>query len=406
MVFNALRSFLGGIGDATRLGPQQTCPFCFDRFKMVETPFRCVGANCSFFDRDEQRASVWGENAPMKRVIPPDGRYRSSARCTECKRESMKRLCPHCHMELPSEFGRYPMMIFAMIGAKGTGKSHYLAVLLEQIKKNIGPALDVLLTPLNDDTSKRFEEQFRRQIYDRKDIIPETESAGLERAVKRPLAFSMTFSSRDRRGRPVPERVIYLSFFDTAGEDMMSLDRMETHHRYIVHADGLIMLFDPTQLAAVRAKLPEVADPGVDPDPVAMLSIVERTNEVIRTARRIATTTLLDVPIAVAFSKFDAVEPLIDPGLGVLSSPRHQNGFNLSDHQQVDAEVQALLHEWDCHDLVQSVQTRFRYHAFFGLSALGCHPARTKSIPSINPRRVEDPLLWLLHHHKYIKTSS
>lgn len=401
-MIGSIKSWFSGRGVGSSL-VRQTCPFCFDRFKLSDTPFRCTGSSCSF-DRDATRDAVWGDGASLKRVIPSDGRYRDSARCAECKRESNKRLCPHCHMELPAEFGRFPMLVFAMIGAKNTGKSHYLAVLIEQIKKNVGPDLDVLLVPLNDETRARFESDFRRVVYEDKRTVHVTRKGADNASVKKPLAYSLTFSSRDKRGSPVTEKVLYLSFFDTAGEDMTSLESMEASNRYIAHADGIILLFDPLQLPVVRASLPPGTPLPHDPNPTVMMQVVERTIELVRTSNSLSAAQKLDTPLAVAFSKFDAVEELlVDMQLQVLSPAGHRGGFNLADHRAVQGDIRGLLDIWECKDLLQLVEAQFKHHAYFGLSSLGCNPHDSNLIPRVIPRRVEDPLLWLLHHHKYIK---
>jgi hypothetical protein len=400
-MIGAIKNWMSGRGIGASL-VQQTCPFCFDRFKLADTPFRCVGASCGF-ERDEQRDKAWADGASLKKVLPSGGRYRDSVTCGECKRESTKRLCPHCHMELPAEFGRFPMMVFAMIGAKNTGKSHYLAVLIEQIKKNIGPDLDVLLVPLNDDTRERFDRDFRSIIYEKKQIITATRRSA-DTGTKKPLAYSLTFSSRDRRGTPVTEKVMYLSFFDTSGEDMVADTAMESYTRYIAHADGVILLFDPLQLPYIRASLPPGTPLTDDPNPAMMMQVVERTIRLIRGSNRLSAVQKVETPIAVAFSKFDAVEEMLaDSQLQVLNPSVHRSGFNLADHRGVQNEVRSLLDQWDCKDLVQLVESQFKHHAYFGVSSLGCNPPHGGSIPRVIPRRVEDPLLWLLCHHKYIK---
>jgi len=47
---------------------------------------------------------------------------------------------------------------------------------------------------------------------------------------------------------------------------------------------------------------------------------------------------------------------------------------------------------------------QFRYYAFFGVSALGANPSGTTLTARVNPRRVLDPLLWLLEKENYIET--
>ena len=66
--------------------------------------------------------------------------------------------------------------------------------------------------------------------------------------------------------------------------------------------------------------------------------------------------------------------------------------------------MQDLLENWLDAELVQQMKN-FEKFAFFGVSSLGGVPNGTKlANDTIKPRRVLDPLLWLLAENKYIKT--
>ena len=41
-----------------------------------------------------------------------------------------------------------------------------------------------------------------------------------------------------------------LSFFDTAGEDLITADSLARNARYLASADGIILLLDPLQMKA------------------------------------------------------------------------------------------------------------------------------------------------------------
>src|SRR3954452_24433622 len=147
---------------------KEICPYCFEPYRLKDTPFRCSSpaARCAP-ERDEVRARVWEEATPMGRVLPSEGPSRTERRCPPCGNNSRKRLCPHCHMELPHTTAKFRNLIFSVIGAKEAGKSHYLAVLIEQIRKHAGPDLGILLEPLNDHTIRRYREDFYEPIFRR-----------------------------------------------------------------------------------------------------------------------------------------------------------------------------------------------------------------------------------------------
>ena len=64
--------------------------------------------------------------------------------------------------------------------------------------------------------------------------------------------------------------------------------------------------------------------------------------------------------------------------------------------------MKSLLMAWNQASVVQLAETKYKTSAFFGVSALGCNPHKDNKIPNVNPRRVEDPFLWLLKVNKIL----
>lgn len=380
----------------------ETCPYCFERFRLPEAPFRCTSppARCKP-EVDEVRKRVWDDPVPRGRVLAAESRFAGEQRCPQCEQVSRKRLCPHCHMELPHTFGRFRNLILAVIGAKEAGKSHYLAVLIHQIRKEVGPSLEMFLEPLDDHTIRRYRDEFYRPVYERGRVIDATRSALVDRRVQMPLVYSLTFSGKDLLGRRRIRGAVTLVFFDTAGEDLDDADVLATVNKYIYRSDGLILLLDPLQLRRVRDRLNGTPLPQRNTETT---EIIARTTNLVLAGRRLAPDAMVPTPLAVAFSKFDAVEELVDPQFQLLADSDHGGGFDVEDFTAVDAEMRALVEEWCDHPLVHQVTTRYRTSGFFGLSALGCNPHGDRQIPRVVPRRAEDPFLWLLHHHKLIPT--
>jgi hypothetical protein len=306
-------------------------------------------------------------------------------------------------MELPHTMGYSRNLIFAVIGAKAAGKSHYLAVLIQQLRKEIGPDLDMLLTPLDDATIRRYREDFYEPVYEVGQIIRGTTSALANRRVQMPLVYSLTFT-RTRFGRRFIAGSVTLVFFDTAGEDLNDSDVMNTVNKYIYRSDGIILLLDPLQLPRVRDRLDgRVHLPDRNTETAEILA---RTINLIHNGRKLAPDAMIATPMAVAFSKFDAVGDLIDPQFQLLADSNHRSGYDVQDFEAVNSEMQALLENWSDQPIVHEVRTRFKRFGFFGLSALGCNPGQDQRIPRVLPRRVEDPFLWLLRQERLISARS
>ena len=382
----------------------ETCPYCFEQFKLTETPFRCSSppARCKP-QPDPVRESEWDDSALLGRVLKVGSGFHRELRCDACGQTSRKRLCPHCHMELPYTMGHSRNLIFAVIGAKEAGKSHYLAVLIQQLRKEVGPDLDMLLEPLDDGTIRRYRSDFYEPVYEQGQTIRGTISALADRGVQMPLVYALTFS-RTRFGRRYISASVTLVFFDTAGEDLNDSDVMNTVNKYIYRSDGVILLLDPLQLPRVRDRLD-----GSVPLPARNTETAEilvRTTGLILNGRKHSPDSMLSTPIAVAFSKFDAVRDLVDPQFQLLSDSDHREGYDIQDFEAVNSEMQALLQDWSDQPIVHQVRTHYKNFGFFGLSALGCNPHGDQRIPRVLPRRVEDPFLWLLHQKGLIPARS
>ncbi len=375
-----------------------TCPYCFERFKLYSSHLRCINPKCDTAE-DSVREKVWGDVRPYGLVITQGGWW-GKAVCTRCGDITTQRLCPHCHMELPISIAHTRSMIFAVIGAKWAGKSHYLASLHETIKKKIGPDMDILMEPLDDRTMKQYTTRFYRPVFEEHRTIEATKSALTQIENQLPLVFSLTFSGRQIWKLPLPSRVVNLVFFDTAGEDMLNQNVMETVNRYIAAADGLILLLDPLQIETVRNQLKGTPMPSAVEN---SWDIIKRTTNVIRKRRSLSDSAQISIPIAVSFTKFDALVNILPKGLQLTYHPDRSEGYDTKDSVAVNDEVQELLDRWNCRDIVQQIKVHFKNTSFFGLSSLGCNPHKDSRIPEVKPKRVEDPFLWLLYYHGLLK---
>lgn len=382
----------------------EICPYCFEKYKLRQTPFRCAnhGSKCAH-RKDEVKAKVWKIETPTGKVLEPTGWFAYKMRCSVCGESSRKRICPHCHMDLPNSTGKFRNYIFAIIGAKDSGKSHYLAVLIEQIKQWVGPSLGLLLSELGEHTIKRYRESFYDPVYKNHKVIRNTVSAFVDPEVKLPLVFDLGFQKKAKSAKPRITNSVTLVFFDTAGEDLNNQDTMAVVNRYIYQSDGIILLLDPLQLPWVRDQLGERVP--LPKENIEISDIVIRTTNLIQEGRQFAHNDYVPIPLAVAFSKFDAVQSLIDPQFQLNAQSNHTAGFDARDFEAINSEMQSLLSAWHGNFLIEQVTSRYKNVGFFGLSALGCNPHGDNKIPRVIPKRIEDPFLWLLHHHKLIKSA-
>lgn len=358
-----------------------TCPYCFERLSRRRVEFRCRGrvagqSGCQEVPDERNAAFTRQPPEPRPPVFAADGR-RPRAGCPTCSLESAQRVCPACHTHLPGSYLDATSRIVALVGAKGAGKSTYIAVLVHELQNRVGAELDASLVECDDRTRRRYREEFHEPLFGSHRLLPITQSAASR--LNDPLIYTLTLGRFGPLRRENPALTLVL--FDNAGEDFTSDESVDRHLRYLGAADAVIFLVDAVDL------------PGDAPQ-----DVISRVTEMLRTQHGIPAGRPLPVPVGVALTKIDAVTDQLAP-VSALRRPRPASGsFDRADREAVHEEVRALLDNWQSRGLDLFLEHNFRAYNLFGLSALGNTPKGEVVDPrGIQPYRVEDPLLWLLH---------
>jgi GTPase SAR1 family protein len=376
------------------------CPYCYDAFAEGLIEFRCsgrpspTGKICPRV-RDPVIEARHGYTAPLPPAFKADGR-KPRASCPTCRDETSYRLCPHCHSQLPVYFGRVTSRLIAMIGARESGKTVYMTVLLHELTKRAGSRFDAAVVGCDDQTRSRFTADYEQRLYGEGELFDTTRSAGTTAGYVTPLVFRFT-TQRPRRFRGSTPEHSLLSFFDTAGEDLRSQATVDTHVRYLTSADGIILVLDPLQMPGARSfarqgtKLPSVSG-GVH-NPVDVLG---RVTELLQAEQ--GGQGRIRKPIAVSFSKLDAFWHSFPSGTPLRRVPDDRPAFDVAESLEVDAYVRALLHQWGGAQIDQLLTHYYGRHRYFGFSALGDSPTLDNRLSGggVRPYRVADPFLWLL----------
>jgi Double-GTPase 2 len=372
-----------------------TCPFCFKQFKASEVTFRCGNPRCKK-EEDHVYAAARGltsqsmghvfassKNGGLLNALAAD----TKATCGACGQETRKRLCPHCHFELSHDAGLIKDHAIAVIGARGTGKGHYIATLIHRLENELGAQFNFSLRMLGDETRSRFEEDYRTPLLRKGELLQPTQSAVIDSRIKSPMIFRLTLNQH--------RQAVNLSFFDSAGEDMQSLDVMATEARYICAAAGIIFLLDPLQIDSVRQQIAQSILPTRDfqADPVY---IVERLRELFERQNSLRPTQKVKTPVAFVLSKVDTLFSIIDASSALRAAGEHFGHFNLADSQSVHTEIRNYLDSWMGAGFSSRVDSGFAHFHYCGVSSLGRMPTREGRVESLAPLRVEDPFFWLL----------
>lgn len=330
-------------------------------------------------------------------------------RCPVCFRSLLPRevepapgtqdTCPACGSRLHSRWRETPTTCIALAGARTSGKTIFIAVMVKQLQFLAGRS-GTSVSPLDGRVSRTFTQHYERPLYEERGLPSPTSSERLDGAYQRePLVFVIETSSRLRH---------HLVLRDVAGEDLekkedeLDVGRLD----FFGHADCVFFLYDPLKEPAIASKLrdlDEYVDPGL---------LGDEPWEVLRSVRR-----LIDTGrprLALVMSKFDVVQALrtvegggslsrvmANPGAALVRDPSPTGPEDGGDGIRLHHEVRSLLMLLEATPLVSIVDRAGRDQPdgarFFAVSALGGPPVGEKLDPrGIAPFRCLDPLRWAM----------
>jgi hypothetical protein len=289
--------------------------------------------------------------------------------------------------------------LVALVGARESGKTVYLTVLIHELTNRSGERLDAGVWGADEETRRVFAGDYGRQLYQESQLLDPTRTVAATRyGLRPPLVFSYATRINGLADSTLhPARKTLLSFFDTAGEDLISVDSVELNARYLHASSAVLLILDPLQMpggrerAAADTRLPMPG--GAANDPYAVL---QRITELLQAGQRWGTK--VRKPLAIVFSKLDGFWEAMPPESALRRPESTARGVDEQDGLDVHAQIEALLHEWDGRQIDSFLRNNYRTYRYFGVSALGDTPTEDNRVSEkgIQPYRVTDPFLWLL----------
>jgi len=302
-------------------------------------------------------------------------------------------VCPLCHFELPQAWREGHAVCIAMAGARATGKSLYIAVLVKQLQL-LCEQLGVSMEPVNRATANAYATNYERPLFEQRGLLPPTPTVLTQASSQRePLIYSIGAWHGVRR---------YLVLRDVAGEDMESGDLHAPPFHFFARADAVFFMFDPLRVKSIRDQLqdllPAQAVSGGDPRTVL-------NNLVMAIGRG-------QPKLAVILSKFDALRVLRDvegsewslimsnAGSAYLRDSSDDRRYNDVDGRLLHEEVRSLLIRLNAGSMVAAVENPSNQmhleHRYFVVSALGQPPSGNRlHARGIAPFRCADPVRWV-----------
>ncbi len=310
----------------------------------------------------------------------------------------------HVDRDLPAGWGNSVTLCVALAGARASGKSLYVAVLIKLLQQ-MADDFGAVVKPADASTKERYSNYYEKPFFEEMGLLSSTPPVLSEGAYQRdPLIYDLGMWPV-QGGQP---RRVFLALRDVAGEDLENLPSDQSALDFFRHAHEVVFLFDPVTVPEIETLLHgSVPTDSLGADPVKVLdNLLKIMGEA--TPR-----------MAVALSKFDTLRKLEElPGhewseiMGNYGAAFHrqlQPPYSGSDPELLSHEVRSLLIRLDARRLLNMLAARERQGLivrYFATSSLGGQPHGSHLQRSgIAPFRVLDPLLWLLYDANVMRGS-
>jgi hypothetical protein len=387
--------------------PTAACPFCFRQIDTSHLAYQCVGrgnVECKK-ETDKEREKLTGSKLETFPTFLPQPDQNGSANCPTCGGPAPRRACPTCHTALPVDFVDSKSPMIGLVGAKGSGKTVLMTVLVKQLRAVVGLRFDAdiqLATDNPDGHQGLADYQANREVplYSDRTLPPQTQQQAVAR--RAPVVVRWRQESARRLGGSGLRSTV-LSFVDTAGEDLNDLGTAFTL-QYLSVCDALMITLDPFTLPGARARL-NLPEQAIKVGDDAALDVIVRITDLLRSEHGVKNKRKIKLPVAIVFTKIDAFYRDLDRQNPIMAQPPAVPAYQEADGQAVHENMLALLHRWNAGNVDTHMRLNYSDYRYFGVSALGAEPdygSGTVAAGGVQPHRVEDPVLWLLSKTKTV----
>ncbi len=397
------------------LRPSALCPHCWNTFPPGDVLWIAEHA-------DLTGDPLVGPDAPA-RFLPSRFNVKGDALdASGMPCQSMA--CPRCHLGVPRHMLEMPPFVLSIVGAAGSGKSHFLACMTWELRRRLPECFGVGFSDA-DPSGNKCLNQYEQTLFpqddaDRHVSLAKTPMLGdLYESIHlgaqtltfpRPFLFSMLpRTSKRRRGKGKKGGVLCL--YDNAGEHFEPGTDLAaapvTHH--LAKSRSIVFVYDPTQNLKFRDECRRFSDaPQLDgpmPSQRQEAIFIEAASRV-RKYTGLPTNRRYKKPLIVVVSKYDLWKPLLeDPDLlrgePIIGSGQRAS-LDLDRIQEVSSVVRELLRRF-APEMVLAAEAFCSNVTYIPFSSLGRAPSLREAdgalgirAGNISPKWVTVPVLYAL----------
>jgi hypothetical protein len=324
--------------------------------------------------------------------------------------------CPHCHHRLPLGFVEMPQNIFSIVGAPSSGKSYYLSILIQELKRSLFERFDLTFSDqdpeYNIELNASINRLFSASTPEQGRIVKTQLTGGVYRRVKRdgqdvdlPKPYIYNASGNDIEGG---EKCII--FYDNAGEHFLPQNSTseDFHILHVARAKAIFFIFDPISNIQFKRSLKGVESAQLNLEqyePDNQDVILAQMNVKIKKALGHPFASKLDFPLSIIVGKSDVWQHIMEDW-DEISNPMIDGRLDqaiLERNSKLTRNFLAKL----CPAVVAGAEKLSSNVRFFPVSAFGHKPATyidsntgvemiAPDPQSINPQMLEIPTVWAL----------
>jgi hypothetical protein len=287
-------------------------------------------------------------------------------------------VCTECQEEIPAmyveDYDRYPPVVMNALGFRGHGKTVFFASLFYYLKRM---GLAKLWAGFY---TQALSEESIRHVY-----------SNMERLAKGLLPEATPTHNFPRptlvRVHGIPEMSnMTLVFYDVGGETFNDTRLIQEYADFIRHSPSLLLLASITECQEGSQQLHDLLNRCI-------IGLREMGSDTRRKS------------LIVVYTKSDLMLDRMNGRFSMLGDYLRAEGFNelrnVSPYVGRMQEVSDLLCSWTCEilgteEFVNLAQSHFASVTFCAVSALGSKPQEGRMPVNVLPRRVLDPLLWVV----------